>query len=119
MWQYSFLRRLGASGSSSTQQKTKAAGSKPNFVSTTGQPKGNIIQNQKSNKNWYYRGSYSGRTTRGGFRPQVTQAAPPPPRVVPINPGPQRGGGLDHVGAVGGTSGGHAQLGCGPYRRIE
>ena len=26
---------------------------------------------------------------------------------------------LDHVGAVGGTSGGHAQLGCGPYRRIE
>ena len=24
---------------------------------------------------------------------QVNQAAPPPPRVVPINPGPQRGGG--------------------------
>ena len=85
-------RRPGASGSGSTQQKTKAAGSKPPIVSNTGQPRGNIIQNQKSNKNWY-RGSYSGRTTRGGFRPQVTQAAPPPPRVVPINPGPQRGGG--------------------------
>ena len=93
MWQYSLSRRPGASGSSSTQQKTKAAGSKPNFGSTTGQPRGNIIQNQKANKNWYYRGSYSGRTTRGGFRPQVTQTAPPPPRVVPINPGPQRGGG--------------------------
>ena len=87
-------RRPGASGSGSTQQKPKAAGSKPNTVMMTGQPRDNFYsnKNQKSNKNWY-RGSYSGRTTRGGFRPQVTQAAPPPPRVVPINPGPQRGGG--------------------------
>ena len=88
-------RRPGASGSSSSQQqKTKAAGAKTNTVNA-GHSRGSFYtgQNQKANKNWYYRGSYSGRTTRGGYRPQVTQTAPPPPRVVPINPGPQRGGG--------------------------
>ena len=87
-------RRPGASGSGSTQQKTKAAGSKPNTVMMAGQPRDSFYKNQnvKSNKNWY-RGRYSGKTTRGGYHTQVTQAAPPPPRVVPINPGPQRGGG--------------------------
>ena len=88
-------RRPGASGSSSSQQqKTKAAGAKTNTVNA-GHSRGSFYtgQNQKANKNFYYRGAYSGRTTRGGFRPQVTQTAPPPPRVVPINPGPQRGGG--------------------------
>ena len=87
-------RRPGASGSGSTQQKTSAVGSKPKIVNSTGQPRDNFYKNQniKTNKNWY-RGSFSGRTTRGGYRTQVTQAAPPPPFVVPMNPGPQRGGG--------------------------
>ena len=88
-------RRPGASGSGSSQQKPKAAGSKPNTVMNAGHSRGSFSygQKQKQNKNFYYRGAYSGRTTRGGYRPQVTQTAPPPPRVVPINPGPQRGGG--------------------------
>ena len=59
-------RRPGAGGSGSTQQKTKAAGSKSNMVMTTGQTRGNFIQNQqKPNKNWYYRGSYSGENHTG------------------------------------------------------
>ena len=88
-------RRPGASGSGSAQQKPKAAGSKPNMVMNAGHSRGGFSygQKQKPNKNFYYRGAYSGRTTRGGYRPQVTQTAPPPPRVVPSNPGPQRGGG--------------------------
>ena len=84
-------RRPGAGGSGSTQQKTKAAGSKPNIVMTTGPTRGSFFQNQQKqtpNKNWSYRGSYSGRTTRGGYRSQVTKAALPPPRVVPLNPRP-------------------------------
>ena len=88
-------RRPGASGSSSSQQqKTKAAGAKPNTVNA-GHSRGSFYtgQKQKPNKNFYYRGQSSGNPTRGGYRPQVTQTAPPPPRVVPINPGPQRGGG--------------------------
>ena len=88
-------RRPGASGSGSSQQKPKATGSKPNTVMNAGHPRGSFYtgQKQKQNKNFYYRGSYSGRTTQGGYRPQVTQTAPPPPRVVPSNLGPQRGGG--------------------------
>ena len=74
-------------------RRLKLQGQNPKLSVLQGSPGAVLIQNQKSNKNWYYRGSYSGRTTRGGFRPQVTQAAPPPPRVVPINPRPQRGGG--------------------------
>ena len=88
-------RRPRASGSGSSQQKTKATGAKPNSVINAGHSKGSFYtrQKQKSNKNFYYRGQSSGNPTRGGYRPQVTQTAPPPPRVVPINPGPQRGGG--------------------------
>ena len=89
------LRRPGASGSGSSQQKTKAAGAKPNTVINAGHSKGSFYteQKQKSNKNFYYREQISGNPTRGGYRPQVTQTAPPPPRVVPMNPAPQRGGG--------------------------
>ena len=88
-------RRPGASGSSSSQQqKTKAAGAKTNNANT-GHSKGSFSygQKQKPNKNFYYRGQSSGNPTRGGYRPQVNQTAPPPSRVVPMNPGPQRGGG--------------------------
>ena len=64
-------RRPGASGSGSSQQKPKAAGSKPNVVYTSGHSRGSFSygQKQKQNKNFYYRSSYSGRTTRGGYRP--------------------------------------------------
>ena len=49
-------RRPGASGSGSTQQKTKAAGSKPNTVNDWQGSPGIVfikIKNVKSNKNWY------------------------------------------------------------------
>ena len=87
--------RPGASGSGSSQQKVKPAGPKPN-TAYTGHPGGSYYggQQRKQNKNFYYkRGQSSGNPTRGGFRPQGSQTAPPPLRVVPLNPGPRRGGG--------------------------
>ena len=89
-------RRPGASGSGNPQQKVKPAGPKPSTVSGVGHSRVSLSYNQKNskqNKKFYYRGQSSGNPTRGGYRPQVTQIAPPPPRVVPPNPGPQRGGG--------------------------
>ena len=74
----------------------KPAGPKPN-IAYTRQPRGSYIggKTYKTNKKFYYtRGQSSENLTGGGFRPQGSQTAPPPPHMVPLNPGPQWGGGL-------------------------
>ena len=95
MWQYSYRGDLELVGVAvPNSRRRRLAGAKPNNVNA-GHSKGSFSygQKQKPNKNFYYRGQNSGNPTRGGYQPQVNQTAPPPPRVVPMNPGPQWGGG--------------------------
>ena len=87
-------RRPGLSGSSSVPQKKNLAGSKPtnNYTRHPGDTR-YAGKTQKSNKNFYYRRGQSSGNPRGGFQSQGNRTAPPPSRVVPMNPGPWRGGG--------------------------